>query len=441
MQEIEQTTKLGDDFTEGDASSFDNVSNASIASYSKAQPSLFEQKNNTQNCQSSDFPEAEISQYDKQAIDINFIKTLGRERTVENLNRLIEMYDGDFPFAIKREIVSSIGRQYEYDKILSFIEKNVFTEIPMDFVYQMYRTTLYKSHIQGFEILKEKIEEYYHNEIIDRMKFFHDNKGAKPKRCTDKITKPTLLVGDSANTLKTLAKGSVDLIFTSPPYYNAREYSSYHSYQDYLDVMKGVLQSCHHVLSDGRFIVINVSPVITKRPGREFESIRYPIHFDYHKILSDVGFYFVDEIIWAKPEYSVPNRVGGYLQTRMPLSYKPNCITESVMVYRKDAPFLLDKNIAQYGKDAQKNDNDIDATNCWYINPKSSKNHPAVFPELLCKKILKYYSFEGDVVLDPFAGSGTLGRAAKMMKRVPLLCEKNKDYAQLIAQEGYYVSR
>ena len=59
--------------------------------------------------------------------------------------------------------------------------------------------------------------------------------------------------------------------------------------------------------------------------------IRYPIHFDFHKILEESGFYFVDEIIWIKPEYSVPNRVGGYHQTRQPLSYKPNCITESLL--------------------------------------------------------------------------------------------------------------
>ena len=52
---------------------------------------------------------------------------------------------------------------------------------------------------------------------------------------------------------------------------------------------------------------------------------------------------FIDEIVWIKPEPSVPNRVGGYMQTRKPLSYKPNCITESIMVYRKKCDFLLDK--------------------------------------------------------------------------------------------------
>ncbi|WP_301187677.1 DNA-methyltransferase, partial [Helicobacter rodentium] len=182
--------------------------------------------------------------------------------------------------------------------------------------------------------------------------------------------------------------------------------------------------------------LINVSPVITKRAGREFESIRYPIHFDFHKILCESGFYFVDEIIWIKPEYSVPNRIAGYLQTKKPLSYKPNCITESIMVYRKNSPFLLDKNIKKYDKNL-KNNEEVDSTNCWTISPKSDKNHPAVFPEELCEKVLKYYSFEGDVVCDPFAGSGTFGRVAKIMKRIPLLCEQNIEYANKLRQRGF----
>ena len=117
---------------------------------------------------------------------------------------------------------------------------------------------------------------------------------------------------------------------------------------------------------------MNVSPVISKRPGREFESIRYSIHFDFHNILSKAGFYFVDEIQWIKPESSVKNRNGGYQQTRMPLSYKPNCINESIMVYRKNAPFLLDKNIAMYDKSFA-NDEKFDSSNCWYIAPATNK--------------------------------------------------------------------
>lgn len=243
-------------------------------------------------------------------------------------------------------------------------------------------------------------------------------------------------MGDNRTTLNKIQEQQIQLIFTSPPYYNARLYSDYKSYQDYLDSMLETLKQCYRILEDGRFILINVSPVITKRVGREFESIRYPIHFDFHKILCESGFYFIDEIIWIKPEYSVPNRIAGYLQTKKPLSYKPNCITESIMIYRKNSPFLLDKNIKDYDKKL-KNDDEIDSTNCWYIAPKFDKNHPAVFPEELCQKVLKYYSFEGDVVCDPFAGSGTFGKVANTMGRIPLLCEQNLDYVEKLRQKGF----
>ena len=247
-----------------------------------------------------------------------------------------------------------------------------------------------------------------------------------------------MLRGNNVETLNKISEASVQLIFTSPPYYNAKIYSNYHSYQDYLEDMAQSLKACHRVLEDGRFIIVNVSPVISKRPGREFESTRYPIHFDFHNLLTRTGFYFVDEIQWIKPESSVKNRNGGYQQTHMPLSYKPNCINESIMVYRKSAPFLLDKNIAAYDKSFA-NDENFESSNCWYIAPASNKNHPAVFPKELCRRILKYYSFCGDVVLDPFAGSGTFGEVAIEMERTPILCEQNETYCDLINEGGKYV--
>ena len=83
-------------------------------------------------------------------------------------------------------------------------------------------------------------------------------------------------------------------------------------------------------------------------------------------------------------------------------------------------------------------DNSYDSSNCWYISPSYNKNHPAVFPRELCRRILKYYSFEGDVVMDPFAGSGTFGTVAIEMNRIPILCEQNNDYCNIINIKGEY---
>lgn len=365
---------------------------------------------------------------------IEYIKSLGLNKSDNNLKLLIDIFNESNDVDIKREVVSSIGRQNDLDGIYRFISEYAFKKSSiMEYIYQMFRTCLYKSKIDPrFENLKNRIIDFYNNETIKKMNDFYDYKHSNRKIKKNKIDKPLLLIGDSEETLKTLPENSIQLVFTSPPYYNARTYSDYHSYNDYLEKMKSVFKECYRIIEDGRFLIVNVSPVITKRPGREFESIRYPIHFDFHKILEESGFYFIDEIIWIKPESCVKNRIGGYQQTRKALSYKPNCITESILVYRKKCSFLIDKNISAYKNYDKFENEDIDTSNCWYINPRSDKNHPAVFPEELCRRILKYYSFENDVVLDPFAGSGTLGNVAYKMKRIPVMCEMDKNYVEII---------
>ena len=369
------------------------------------------------------------------------IKNLGLIRSENNLKTLLKIYYKVDNIELKREIVSSIGRQKDNKIILDFIKRNVYKCGFMDLVYQMYRTCLYKGRTDAdFIKLGNEIKDYFKNEVLNKMSeyFSYKKSNSGKKNRVIKYDKPILLRGNNIETLNKIKNNSVQLIFTSPPYYNAKIYSNYHSYQDYLQDMFKTLLACHRVLEDGRFIIINVSPVISRRPGREFESIRYPIHFDFHNLLTKAGFYFVDEIQWIKPESSVKNRNGGYQQTHMPLSYKPNCINESIMVYRKSAPFLLDKNISMYDKTFA-NDSEFESSNCWYIAPVSSKNHPAIFPKELCRRILKYYSFRGDVVLDPFAGSGTFGEVAIEMKRTPILCEQNEFYCDIINEGRKYV--
>lgn len=366
---------------------------------------------------------------------MDYIKSLGKNKSTENLLFLIDLFKQDnLNVDIKREVVSSIGRQANLDLIYNFILEYAFEKSTlMEYIYQMFRTCLYKQSFDDrFGDLKQKMLDFYKNETLYKMNEYYNYRQTYHKKNKNKITSPLLLIGDSEKTLSNLPDNSIQLAFTSPPYYNARRYSNYRSYNDYLEKMKNVFCQCYRVIEDGRFLIVNVSPVITKRPGREFESIRYPIHFDFHKILEEAGFYFIDEIIWIKPEPSVKNRIGGYQQTRKALSYKPNCVTESIMVYRKKCPFLLDRNINEYSSYNKYLDEEIDTTNCWYITPKSDKDHPAVFPEELCRRILKYYSFEGDSVLDPFAGSGTFGKVAHKMKRTPVMCEMDENYIKLI---------
>lgn len=233
------------------------------------------------------------------------IKALGKEHSESNLRRLIDEFARPAPIEIRREIISSIGRQDDNDKIFAFMQREAFNDSnPMELIYQIFRTCLYKGKSDSrFAKLKREIMSHFQNENIDKMNDFYEfRQQRKNIPAHKKIFSPILLAGDSSETLKTLPEKCIQLAFTSPPYYNAREYSDYKSYSQYLEKMKSVFVACNRVIEDGRFFIVNVSPVITKRAGREFESIRYPIHYDFHKILLESGFYFIDEIIWIKPE-------------------------------------------------------------------------------------------------------------------------------------------
>jgi DNA modification methylase len=106
------------------------------------------------------------------------------------------------------------------------------------------------------------------------------------------------------------------------------------------------------------------------------------------------------------------------------------------LVYRKKTDKLIDWNIRNHhdqGAVARSKVADgYEQTNIWRLPPAHSKDHPAVFPAALVERVIKYYSFEGDVVLDPFAGSGTLGRVAYQLGRKFVLSELDPNYVTII---------
>jgi len=249
-------------------------------------------------------------------------------------------------------------------------------------------------------------------------------------------------LGDCEEILMELPAQSVDLVFTSPPYYNARpEYSEFLSYEDYLDKMRRVIRQVHRVLNEGRFFVINVSPVLIRRPNRQGQSKRLAVPFDLHRIFVEEGYDFVDDIIWVKPEGAgwALGRGRRFAADRTPLQYKPVTVTEYVLVYRRRTDKLIDWNIRTYpDQEAVRQSKiigDYDRTNVWYIQPAYHPVHPAVFPLELAEKVIRYYSFKGDVVLDPFAGVGTTGKAAWKLERRFVLIEKEPAYVDVIREE------
>ena len=238
--------------------------------------------------------------------------------------------------------------------------------------------------------------------------------------------------------MKKVKDESVHLTFTSPPYYNARDYSIYDSYKSYLDFLTNTFKEIHRITKDGRFFVLNTSPIIIPRPGRKYSSIRYPIPYDIHHRIIEMGWEYIDDIIWMKPEPSAKNRVAGFNMHRKPLAYKPNCITETLMVYRKKTNKLIDWIFKQYPTktiNKSKVKDGYETSNVWKIDPSFDKKHSAIFPLELCDKVISYYSLEGDLIFDPFAGSGSVGVSAIKNKRNFFLTEVNKDYFNLIKEK------
>lgn len=241
--------------------------------------------------------------------------------------------------------------------------------------------------------------------------------------------------GDVLEVIRYIPDESIHLTFTSPPYYNAREYSKYNSYEEYLSFMKSVFEEINRVTKEGRFFVLNSSPVLQARTSRQRQSTRFPIPYDLHHLIMESGWMFIDDIFWVKPEPSVPNRNGNFGQHRKPLAYKPNAIVEMVMVYRKKTDKLIDWNIKQYDEDIieqSKIKDEYETNNVWMIPPEFDDFHSAVFPIKLCNNIVKFYSFVNDLVFDPFAGRGTLGVSALKLNRHFLLVEKNETYFRLL---------
>lgn len=244
----------------------------------------------------------------------------------------------------------------------------------------------------------------------------------------------TIVCGDAESVIQDFPSESVDLVFTSPPYLSAKpQYTEYVSYEEYLLKMRRIIHEIHRTLKDGKFFVMNVSPILIKRSRRQESSRRIAIPFDLHRIFTEEGYEFVDDIIWVKPDGAgwALGRGRRFAADRNPMQYKPAVVTEYVLVYRKKSDKLIDYYIRHTDQkivEASKILGEYDRTNVWKIPPAHDSKHPAVFPIKLAEKVIRYYSFKNDVVLDPFAGLGTTGLAAINLSRRFIMIEINPEY-------------
>jgi len=211
--------------------------------------------------------------------------------------------------------------------------------------------------------------------------------------------------GDAIEVLKRLPEGFVDLIITSPPYNVGKMYgeavNDTKSYEEYLEFAKSWLERAYRVLKYGGRIAVNVPSCIQQSTKSKYAYMA----FDYVRLMREVGFIDMDWIVWVKTANGLPvekdTAWGSWCSPSHPY-VRDAC--EYVIVMAKGSKKRVDRR----GK------NDITpeefmqfTTNVWMIPPARDKEHPAVFPKELPYRLMKLYTWQGDVVLDPFLGSGT----------------------------------
>jgi DNA modification methylase len=384
----------------------------------------------------------DLIQHPHWQIRFNAAKNIGKISGQLDAKKLFSFYKNETNTNVRREIVSSISRQRELANkkmIFGFLQDS-----DPKIICQAVRGLL--SIGKDDDIKNHLIPLINHpNEIVRTIiykEYFsksYSSKDAISHTQTYEFLKNVVVNADVLDVLNFVPDESVHLTFTSPPYYNARDYSIYPSYQAYLEFLEQVFIQTHRITKEGRFLIVNTSPIIIPRISRSHSSKRYAIPFDLHPYLIKNGWEFIDDIVWLKPEASVKNRVGGFMQHRKPLGYKPNAVTEYLMVYRKSTQKLLDWNIRNYDKETAKKSKVADGyetTNVWKIDPCFNKVHSAVFPAELCKRVIQYYSYKGDLVFDPFSGSGTVGNAAKEQDRLFFLTEKENKYFEYMRSKN-----
>ncbi len=262
-----------------------------------------------------------------------------------------------------------------------------------------------------------------------------------------------------ARTMSELPDNAVQLIVTSPPYFNIKDYSldgyqkQKHSekekgqigdiadYETYISEMVTIWKECHRVLKPNGKLVINspLMPMIKKKFSTHYNRDIFDINSDIqNSIRKYTDLYLMDVYIWNRTNPSKRLMFGSYPYPRN--FYAQNTI-EFVTVYVKDG--IPENAVPQKTKDSSKLSEKewVEFTKQVWNIPIPGKGdmafgeHSAIMPEEIVRRCVRLYTFVGDLVLDPFAGSGTTLKVAKELKRDYVGYEISKNYDSIIRKK------
>ena len=254
------------------------------------------------------------------------------------------------------------------------------------------------------------------------------------------MTKHKIVLGDS-RALKEIKDKSVQLIITSPPYWQLKDYGTDNqigfndSYEEYINNLNLVWKECYRVLSDGCRLCINIGDQF----ARSVYYGRYkviPIRTEIIRFCETLGMDYMGAIIWQKAT-TMNTTGGGAIMGSFP--YPRNGILkmdyEFILIFKKlgNAPkptkeqkeksILTKEEWGEY------------FSSHWTFNGVKQFEHIAMFPEELPKRLIKMFSFYGETVFDPFAGSGTTSLAAMHLGRNSIGYEINESFIPVIREK------
>ncbi len=233
------------------------------------------------------------------------------------------------------------------------------------------------------------------------------------------------LYHDDFLTFNELPPESVDLIVTSPPYDVDIQYDGYSDnlpYPKYLEFIGKALAKCYALAKpDGR-LCLNI-PLDKNKGGQR------SVYADIVTLAKEVGWQYHTTIIWNEQNISRRTALGSWLSASAPFVIAP---VEMIVVMFKHQWQKQSKGVSDITREEF-----LEWTNgVWAFSGESRKKvgHPAPFPIELPRRCIKLFSYVGDVVLDPFVGSGTTLLACLQLRRIGIGVEISKTYCDLAVQ-------
>ena len=261
-------------------------------------------------------------------------------------------------------------------------------------------------------------KKFYSSKLFEDFKVPKNIEYKETKIDEDKLNK---LYCKSSEAMDEIPDESIHLMITSPPYNVGKEYDDDLTLEQYLDLLEDVFSQVYRKLVTGGRACINIAN-IGRKPY-------VPLHAMVIEIMLNLGFLMRGEIIWDKSASGGGSCAwGSWMSASNPVLRDYH---EYILVFSKDA---YSKNKAQPKRDTILKEDFIQWTkSIWTFPAVNAKKigHPAPFPVELPHRLINLYSYEGDVVLDPFCGSGTTCLAAIQNKRYYIGYDINEDYIKL----------